>query len=103
MKKILALILSLVMVFGLVACGASTETPATTPTESGTTTGSDSTVEPIVLKFSDCHNPTATNHLAFQKMAEVVKEATMRATSTSRRPWKASSVSTTRTRPPKRA
>lgn len=34
------------------------------------------TVEPIVLKFSDCHNPTATNHLAFQKMAEVVKEAT---------------------------
>lgn len=76
MKKILALILSLVMVFGLVACGASTETPATTPTESGTTTGSDSTVEPIVLKFSDCHNPTATNHLAFQKMAEVVKEAT---------------------------
>lgn len=157
MKKILALILSLVMVFGLVACGASTETPATTPTESGTTTGSDSTVEPIVLKFSDCHNPTATNHLAFQKMAEVVKEATngaieievypssqlgdvgasqeaiqmntldmavtnlavigsvipefgavggrssLRATSTSRRPWKASSVSTTRTRPPKRA
>lgn len=76
MKKILALILSLVMVFGLAACGASTETPATTPTESGTTTGSDSTVEPIVLKFSDCHNPTATNHLAFQKMAEVVKEAT---------------------------
>ena len=64
MKKILALILSLVMVFGLAACGASTETPATTPTESGTTTGSDSTVEPIVLKFSDCHNPTATNHLA---------------------------------------
>ena len=45
------------MVFGLAACGASTETPATTPTESGTTTGSDSTVEPIVLKFSDCHNP----------------------------------------------
>lgn len=44
MKKILALILSLVMVFGLAACGASTETPATTPTESGTTTGSDSTV-----------------------------------------------------------
>ena len=76
MKKILALILSLVMVFGLAACGASTETPATTPTESGTTTGSDSTVEPIVLKLSDCHNPTATNHLAFQKMAEVVKEAT---------------------------
>ncbi len=76
MKKILALILSLVMVFGLAACGASTEAPATTPTESGTTTGSDSTVEPIVLKFSDCHNPTATNHLAFQKMAEVVKEAT---------------------------
>ena len=76
MKKILALILSLVMVFGLVACGASTETPATTPTESGTTTGSDSTVGPIVLKFSGCHNPTATNHLAFQKMAEVVKEAT---------------------------
>ena len=76
MKKILALILSLVMVFGLAACGASTETPATTPTESGTTTGSESTVEPIVLKFSDCHNPTATNHLAFQKMAEVVKEAT---------------------------
>lgn len=75
MKKILALILSLVMVFGLAACGASTEAPATTPTESGTTTGSDSTVEPIVLKFSDCHNPTATNHLAFQKMAEVVKEA----------------------------
>lgn len=49
MKKILALILSLVMVFGLAACGASTEAPATTPTESGTTTGSDSTVEPIVL------------------------------------------------------
>ena len=40
MKKILALILSLVMVFGLAACGASTETPATTPTESGTTAGS---------------------------------------------------------------
>ena len=31
MKKILALILSLVMVFGLAACGASTEAPATTP------------------------------------------------------------------------
>ena len=69
MKKILALILSLVMVFGLVACGASTETPATTPTESGTTTGSDSTVEPIVLKF-----PTATNHLAFQKMARLSRK-----------------------------
>ena len=74
MKKILALILSLVMVFGLVACGASTETPATTPTESGTTTGSDSTVEPIVLKFSDCHNPTAFNHLAFQKMARLSRK-----------------------------
>lgn len=28
--------------------------------------------------------------------------SSLRATSTSRRPWKASSVSTTRTRPPKR-
>lgn len=77
MKKILALTLALVMLLGLVACGTSTETPAAkTPAESGTNTGSDSTAEPIVLKFSDCHNPTATNHLAFQKMAEVVKEST---------------------------
>lgn len=77
MKKILALTLALVMLFGLAACGASTNPPAANPSaESGTNTGSDSTAEPIVLKFSDCHNPTATNHLAFQKMAEVVKEST---------------------------
>lgn len=47
MKKILALILSLVMVFGLVACGASTETPATTPTESGTTTAPTAPSSPL--------------------------------------------------------
>lgn len=71
MKKMISLAMALVMITSLAACGNNSTS------SSGSADGSDtSSGETVVLKFSDCHNPTATNHLAFLKMAEVVKEAT---------------------------
>lgn len=74
-KKLFALVLSLAMVLSLAACGGE----STPPADGGGKTGDGDAApaaDPIVLKFSDCHNPTAVNHLAFKLMADYVKEAT---------------------------
>ncbi len=78
MKRIIAIALALVLALGLVACGSTSSAPAAsgTQTETKTEAKTETKADPIVLKFSDCHNPTATNHLAFKKMAEIVKERT---------------------------
>ncbi len=72
-KKLLALALALVMVFSLAACGSPAEpNPSETPQANDT----EKPADVIVLKFSDVHGPTATNHLALQAMAEEVKSQT---------------------------
>ena len=55
MKKIIALLLALVMVLGLAACGAKTEAPATTaPTAEGTeaTTATEAAAEAVTIKVA---------------------------------------------------
>lgn len=71
MKKMISLAMSLVMVMSMAACGNSNDAVSSSAGTSAPSNG-----ETVVLKFSDCHSPTATNHLAILKMAEVVKEAT---------------------------
>lgn len=81
MKKIVSLVLACAMALSLAACGGGNNSSTNTPANNGTTSGSTSTPatsdqETIVLKFSDCHTPTATNHLALLRMAEEVKNQT---------------------------
>ena len=71
MKKLTSLILTCVMTLSLTACGGggtSTSTPDVPGELSGSGGGNDQ--ETITLKLSDCHSPTATNHLAMQRIAE---------------------------------
>lgn len=70
MKKFFSMALALVMILSLVACGGKS------PTDDSSPENSDAAGEPVVLKFSDCHSPTAVNHLALQVMADHVEEAT---------------------------
>lgn len=85
MKKKIAFLLACTMLLSLTACSggnkeepaetpAPAETEAEAPAEAGTETPA--AEDAIVLKFSDCHSPTATNHLALQKMAEEVARQT---------------------------
>lgn len=80
MKKLTSLILACVMMFSLAACGgggggASTPSGSSGNTSSGGS-GSSGDQEVITLKLSDCHSPTATNHLAMQRIAEEVATQT---------------------------
>lgn len=77
MKKLTSLILTCVMTLSLTACGGggtSTSTPDVPGELSGSGGGNDQ--ETITLKLSDCHSPTATNHLAMQRIAEEVATQT---------------------------
>ena len=69
MKKILALLLAIMMLFSLAACGTSEEAPADTSTP-------DQDVEPITLKFSYANNSETTAGAAALAWAEAITEAT---------------------------
>lgn len=85
MKKIVSLVLACAMALSLAACGNGNNS-SNPPANSGNTSGGSNapsasgggstSQETIVLKFSDCHSPTATNHLALQRMAEEIKNQT---------------------------
>lgn len=70
-KKVLSLFLALSLALTLIACGKQEDTSNVDSDIDGT-----ASEDTIVLQFSDCHSPTATNHLAMQKIAEEVKAQT---------------------------
>lgn len=73
-KKLLVLALALVMTVTLVACNTSPDSKPTPNTSEPDNAETPASV--IVLKLSDVHGPTATNHIALQAMAEEVKAQT---------------------------
>lgn len=76
MKRAIAILLALVMVFALCACGnskpAATETKTETATEAKTEAAP---VEVVKLKLGHPLAPTASQHIYLEKWAELVKEA----------------------------
>lgn len=92
MKRFIALSMALALAASVTACSGSgggngapakEETKAEEKAEKGNTEGEkeeeskgEAAEDAIVLKLSDCHSPTATNHLAMQRIADEVKEQT---------------------------
>jgi len=77
LKKLFSLVMAIALVLSLAACAgtASNDTSSSESSGNGTVTGT-STGDVITLKLSDCHSPTAVNHLAMLKIAEEVKTQT---------------------------
>ena len=69
MKKILALILALVMVFALAACGSSDK-----PTGNEQQPAGDATIEPLTIKFSSTYQQQETGGLIIQHFIDKVAE-----------------------------
>lgn len=80
MKKILAMLLALVMVLSLCACGAKTEAPAAAPAEQGEAAPAVE-ADPaddfyLEIKFSNVFNPKEWNYKASEKLAQMITEKT---------------------------
>lgn len=71
MKKIIAMLLALVMVFALCACGGKTEAPAAAPAEGGE--ASDYHLE---MKLSHVFGPTEQTAVSVQEAADNIREKT---------------------------
>lgn len=77
MKKILAIILALSMVFALTACGSKTEAPQTSTVETGDSTKTaEKAADPVVLKLAHGLAETLPLHQAFMEFADAVNEKT---------------------------
>lgn len=88
MKKLITISMALALAVSVTACsgsGEGSDTPdssAAVKEEGKTEEGkadegkAEATGDAIVLKLSDVHSPTATNHLAMQRIAEEVKTQT---------------------------
>ena len=82
MKKIIAMLLALVMVFALCACGNSTSATTADTTASDTAAAADTAeADPaddfyLEIKFSNVFQPTEWNYKASEKLAEMINEQT---------------------------
>lgn len=78
MKKILGLLLVLSLVFGLAACGGTTDTeePAMEEKEETTVEEKEETMEPVVFRLAESHPGDYPTTLGDVKFAELVEEKT---------------------------
>lgn len=77
MRKIIAIILALAMVFTLCACGAKTETAAEAPAADGTTAEAPvASDEKYVIKFGHFLATNHNEHLALEELKAMVEEKT---------------------------
>ena len=74
MKRVIAILLALAMVFALCACGAKEEAPAAQSGEAAAPAAEAST-EVVKLKLGHPLAPTTSQHIYLEKWAELVKEA----------------------------
>lgn len=72
MKKLIAMLLAVVMVICLVACGTKTDTAE--PVETGGTEGEIPVVEPIRVRMAHTGNENALSHLAMVEIAKYMEE-----------------------------
>ena len=82
MKRIAALVLALIMVLSLVACGGKTEEPAPeakeeAPAAAATEAAADEADDfYLEIKFSNVFQPTEWNYKASEKLAQMITERT---------------------------
>ena len=81
MKKFLALLLALTMVFALCACGEKAPAPAESTAPAGDAQPAEGEADPaddfyLDIKFSNVFNPKEWNYKASEKLAEMITEKT---------------------------